>query len=44
MVRGNEGALLLMEAELIEPFLYPKQGRELGRRMAAGIVRRLADT
>ncbi|WP_379547456.1 RimK family alpha-L-glutamate ligase [Qipengyuania sp. DSG2-2] len=43
MVRGETG-LLLMEAELIEPFLYPNQGPELGPRMAAGITRRLGQT
>lgn len=41
LVRGAEGALLLMEAELIEPFLYPLQGPELGPRLLAGIRRRL---
>lgn len=42
MVRGNDGQLLLMEAELIEPYLYPEQGLELGPRLAAGIEKRLA--
>jgi glutathione synthase/RimK-type ligase-like ATP-grasp enzyme len=41
LVRGPEGALLLMEAELIEPFLYPLQGPQLGARLIAGIRRRL---
>ena len=41
LVRGPEGNLLLMEAELIEPFLYPLQGPELGPRMLAGLRRRL---
>ena len=31
MVRGAAGGLLLMELELIEPYLYPEQGPELGR-------------
>jgi hypothetical protein len=31
LVRGQDGTLLLMEAELIEPFLYPLQGPELGQ-------------
>ena len=39
LVRGPQGALLLMEAELIEPFLYPLQGPELGPRLLAGIRR-----
>ena len=41
LVRGPEGALLLMEAELIEPFLYPLQGPELGPRLLAGLRRLL---
>ncbi|MFM9934628.1 MAG: RimK family alpha-L-glutamate ligase [Novosphingobium sp.] len=44
LVRGSEGALLLMEAELIEPFLYPLQGPELGPRLLAGIRRRLTSS
>lgn len=41
MLRGAEG-LLLMELEVIEPYLYPKEGPELGERMAAAVTRRLA--
>ena len=41
MVRGDDGALLLMEAELIEPYLYPLQGPELGPRLAEAIARRI---
>jgi glutathione synthase/RimK-type ligase-like ATP-grasp enzyme len=41
MVRGADCKLQLMEAELIEPYLYPEQGPELGPRMAAGIDKRL---
>lgn len=41
MVRGEEGELLLMEFELIEPYLYPEQGPELGERLVAAIERRL---
>lgn len=41
MVRGGDGGLLLMELELIEPFLYPLQGPDLGSRMRAGLKRRL---
>lgn len=41
LVRGADGTLLLMEAELIEPFLYPLQGPELGPRLLAGVRRRL---
>ncbi|RGP40135.1 hypothetical protein BPTFM16_00411 [Altererythrobacter insulae] len=42
MVRGDGGGLLLMEAELIEPYLYPEQGPELGSLMAEAIAKRLA--
>lgn len=42
MVRGADGSLLLMELEMIEPYLYPLQGPELGERLAAGLARRLA--
>ncbi len=39
LVRGSDGTLLLMEAEVIEPFLYPLQGPELGPRLLAGLRR-----
>lgn len=41
MVRGEDGALLLMEAEMVEPYLYPEQGPELGPRIASAIAKRL---
>lgn len=41
MLRGDRGALLLMEAEMIEPYLYPEQGPQLGERLALGILKRL---
>lgn len=41
MLRGDDGGLLLMELEVIEPYLYPKEGPELGERLAAGVARRL---
>lgn len=41
MVRDADGALKLMELEMVEPYLYPLQGPELGARMAAGVARRL---
>jgi hypothetical protein len=41
MLRGEAGELLLMELEVIEPYLYPVEGPELGERMAAGVVGRL---
>ena len=37
LVRGADGALKLIELELIEPYLYPEQGPELGRRYAAAL-------
>ncbi|MEE4539478.1 MAG: hypothetical protein V2J51_13425 [Erythrobacter sp.] len=40
MVRGQRG-LLLMEAELIEPYLYPEQGPGLGHRLAAALAERI---
>jgi len=33
MIRAEDGGLYLMEMELIEPFLYPIQGPELGARI-----------
>lgn len=41
MVRLPSGELAVMEAELIEPYLYPEQGPDLGKRLAASIVSRL---
>jgi len=41
MVRLPAGELAVMEAELIEPYLYPEQGPDLGHRLAAAIVARL---
>lgn len=43
MVRLPEGTLAVMEAELIEPYLYPQQGPELGRRLADAIGQRLEE-
>ena len=41
MVRLDDGSLALMEAELIEPYLYPEQGPELGERLARTVKERL---
>ena len=41
MLRAEDDALLLMELELIEPFLYPLEGPGLGRRLAAALIARL---
>jgi hypothetical protein len=42
MLRGSDGGLLLMELEVIEPYLYPVEGPELGERTAAGLARRIS--
>ncbi len=42
MLRGDDGRLLLMELELIEPYLYPLEGERLGPMMAAAVKSRLA--
>lgn len=42
MLRGDAGGLYLMELELIEPFLYPLQGPQLGPRYAEALARRLS--
>ena len=41
MLRAEDGALQVMEAELIEPYLYPEQGPELGERLARAIARKV---
>lgn len=41
MMRGADDELLLMELELIEPYLYPEQGPELGQAFAAALSRLL---
>ena len=41
MLRAEDGALQVMEAELSEPYLYPEQGPELGERLAAAIAKRV---
>lgn len=42
MARLPSGELAVMEAEMIEPYLYPEQGPELGPRVAQAILQRLA--
>ena len=42
MLRSRTDGLLLMELELIEPYLYPLEGPELGPRLAAAVKSRLA--
>ncbi len=41
MMRGSHGELLLMELELIEPYLYPEQGAGLGEAFASALRRML---
>lgn len=41
MVRGQDGTLALIEAELIEPYLYPLQGPEFGKRLAQAVLTRI---
>lgn len=38
MVRLDGGELAVIEAELIEPYLYPLQGADFGARMAEGML------
>ena len=41
MLRMEDGGLALMEAELIEPYLYPVQGPQLGQRLAEAMAKRV---
>ena len=41
MARLPTGELAVMEAEAIEPYLYPEQGLQLGKRLARAVKRRL---
>ncbi|MFM5916857.1 MAG: RimK family alpha-L-glutamate ligase [Novosphingobium sp.] len=40
MVRLESGQLAVIEAELIEPYLYPEQGPEFGGRLADALLQR----
>lgn len=42
MLRTTDGALAVMEAEMIEPFLYPVQGPQLGERLANAIIKKVS--
>jgi glutathione synthase/RimK-type ligase-like ATP-grasp enzyme len=42
MLAAGPGELLLMEAELVEPYLYPEQGPELGKRLAQAVADRVS--
>ncbi|MEO1039074.1 MAG: hypothetical protein AAFX09_05965 [Pseudomonadota bacterium] len=37
LVRGDDGGLLVMELEMIEPYFYPEQGPDMGRVFAAAL-------
>ncbi|WP_345724442.1 hypothetical protein [Qipengyuania vesicularis] len=41
MARLPTGELAVMEAEAIEPYLYPEQGPDLGKRLASAILARI---
>jgi glutathione synthase/RimK-type ligase-like ATP-grasp enzyme len=41
MVRGEDGRLVLMELEMIEPYLYPVEGPRLGEMIAEAVKKRL---
>jgi glutathione synthase/RimK-type ligase-like ATP-grasp enzyme len=41
MVRRPDGVLAVIEAELIEPYLYPLQDARFGERLAQAVLRRL---
>ncbi len=41
MVRGADGALLLMELEVIEPYLFPKDGPQIGAMLGKALRRRI---
>ncbi|MCA8905222.1 MAG: hypothetical protein R3C00_01415 [Hyphomonas sp.] len=41
MVRGDDGRLLLMELEVIEPYLYPREGPSLGTLLAEETLKRI---
>lgn len=42
MARGHHGRLLLMELELIEPYLYPEQSDQLGALFFAGLIQKMS--
>lgn len=41
MVRGEDGGLMLMELEVLEPYLYPKDGPQIGAMLGKALRRRL---
>lgn len=41
MLEGDDGMLMVMEAELIEPYLYPEQGPDMGETLAMAAAKEL---
>jgi hypothetical protein len=41
MVRGADGGLLLMELEILEPYLFPKDGPQIGAMLGEALALRL---
>ena len=41
MLVDDDGAALVMEAELIEPYLYPEQGPQVGEHLATAVEKRI---
>ena len=41
MVRGQDGGLMLMELEVLEPYLYPVQGPQIGAMLGKALARKL---
>jgi glutathione synthase/RimK-type ligase-like ATP-grasp enzyme len=41
MVRGDDGRLLLMELEVIEPYLFPKDGPGIGAMLGKAVKKRI---
>ena len=39
---STDGTLAVIEAELIEPYLYPEQGPDLGKNFAEAVIKRFA--
>ena len=39
MLRGLDGKLALIELELIEPYMFPEQGPDMGKSFAAALTR-----
>lgn len=42
MVRGADGGLMLMELEVLEPYLFPEDGPQIGAMLGNALARRLA--